>query len=758
MQACGVADEAIVVQRNGWSPGRTLAAAGLAAATALALAPSAVGPGTAPRTSPAVVPAAVLHLAGGGVAAQLSASAVSLSAPAGTLTLALAASGRDGHMRAARPAAVTPAGRRVRYVRPGLTEWYASRADGIEQGFAVGRRPSGGGPLVLALRLRGPLSATLAGDEVRFAATTGAVALRYGRLAAFDARGRRLTAALALRGRTLGLRVDDRGARYPLRVDPLVAQGAKITPSDETGHGNFGAAGALSADGTTALIGAPWDHGVAPFGAAWAFTRSGGLWTQQDTTKLLPSFISGQGNFGGAVALSSDGNTGLIGAPRDSGQGYVSAFVRSGTTWASTQRFTPSDVLAGDEFGDAIAISADGTTAMIVGISGAWAFTRSGNTWVQQGARLAPNNTVPAGSGFGGQVALSADGNTAMISGPGDTPSGPEGGSVGAVWVFTRAAGTWSQGQKLIPAGETGDVEFGSALAMSSDATSALIGSSFDNNDQGAVWAYTQSGGTWTQQPPKLTPQQEGYGAVEFGTPLALSADGNTALISARTPPANGEVGVYHRVGGVWTPELPKLASPSPSFGVLALSSDASTALVSDFGDSSGNGAAFAYSLTAPAPPVPIITSPTPPAPPPPPTPSAPPHAPVLTHLSQLRTSWAVTKGRGKHPPPVGTSFSVTLDQAAKVHLTITGTATGRRVSSKCVAKTQTNAHKPSCTRSVAEGTLTVSAGAGKTTIAFKGKVGSKTLRPGHYKVAITATSGTGRTSTPRTLSFTVVT
>ena len=71
---------------------------------------------------------------------------------------------------------------------------------------------------------------------------------------------------------------------------------------------------ALSSDGNTALIGGPDDNG--DVGAAWVFTRSGSTWTQQGS-KLTGSGEVGNGDFGFSVALSADGNTALIGGPDD---------------------------------------------------------------------------------------------------------------------------------------------------------------------------------------------------------------------------------------------------------------------------------------------------------------------------------------------------------------------------------------------------------------------------------------------------------
>ena len=120
---------------------------------------------------------------------------------------------------------------------------------------------------------------------------------------------------------------DASGARYPLRIDPLIQQGSKLIPSDESGNGGFGDSVALSSDGNTALIGGPIDK--SKVGAAWVFRRSGSIWTQQGK-KLTASGESGKGFFGNGVPLSSDGSTALMGGPGDNnGVGAAWVFVNS---------------------------------------------------------------------------------------------------------------------------------------------------------------------------------------------------------------------------------------------------------------------------------------------------------------------------------------------------------------------------------------------------------------------------------------------
>ncbi|MGB8484847.1 MAG: hypothetical protein WCD67_01130, partial [Xanthobacteraceae bacterium] len=75
---------------------------------------------------------------------------------------------------------------------------------------------------------------------------------------------------------------------------------------------------ALSADGNTAIVGAPSD--TFGTGAALVYTRSSGAWTQQ--TKLVGTGAVGFAGQGASVALSADGNTAIIGGPNDNSATY----------------------------------------------------------------------------------------------------------------------------------------------------------------------------------------------------------------------------------------------------------------------------------------------------------------------------------------------------------------------------------------------------------------------------------------------------
>ena len=89
-------------------------------------------------------------------------------------------------------------------------------------------------------------------------------------------------------------------------------------------------------------------------------------------------------------------------------------------------------------------------------------------------------------------MALSQNGNTALIGGSGDTSQD------GAAWVFTRSGTTWSQqGPKLMPSDEINVPSgggFGTSVALSADGNTALIGAPFDFDDAGAAWSFVRSG------------------------------------------------------------------------------------------------------------------------------------------------------------------------------------------------------------------------------------------------------------------------
>jgi len=397
----------------------------------------------------------------------------------------------------------------------------------------------------------------------------------------------------------------------------FVQQGGKLVGTGTgAGYPFQGAWVALSTDGNTALVGGLYDNDYV--GATWVYTRSAGVWTQQGG-KLVGTGRAGNSEQG-SVALSSDGNTALVGGYYDNlGAGAAWVFTRSGGVWTQQGGKLVGTGAVGSAFQAwSVALSADGNTAIVGGpddnsqVGAAWVFTRSGGVWTQQGGKLVGTGVAGSeGVKQGRSVALSADGNTALVGGFLDNND------VGAVWVFTRSGGVWTQqGGKLVGTGAVGVTSQGYAVALSADGNTALVGGPLDNNYAGAAWVFTRSGGVWTQQGGKLAGTGAVGTAVQQGFSVALSADGNTALVGGYGDSNDaGATWVFTRSGGVWTQQGGKLLGTGAVGAAwqgssVALSGDGGTALVGapcDSGSCTGGtydsvGAAWVFvNVTPPA-------------------------------------------------------------------------------------------------------------------------------------------------------------
>jgi hypothetical protein len=259
------------------------------------------------------------------------------------------------------------------------------------------------------------------------------------------------------------------------------------------GRSDQGISVSLSADGNTAIVGGVSDNSFA--GAAWVFTRSGGVWTQQGD-KLVGTGAAVNADQGNSVALSADGNTAIVGGPVDR-SAWV--FTRSGGVWTQQgNKLVGTGEVGVAEQGFSVALSADGNTAVVGGqndnggLGAVWVYTRSGGVWTQQGSKLVGTGAVGSAR-QGNSVALSADGNTAIVGGPGDNPDS-NGDGAGATWVFNRNGGVWTQqGSKLVGTGAVGHgAGQGTSVAVSGDGNTVIVGGPYDNSDIGAAWVFVQ--------------------------------------------------------------------------------------------------------------------------------------------------------------------------------------------------------------------------------------------------------------------------
>ncbi len=401
-------------------------------------------------------------------------------------------------------------------------------------------------------------------------------------------------------------------------------QGSKLIVNNAVGSPAVGTGVAISADGNTAIVGGPHDNsGV---GAMWVFTRSNGNWAQQ--TKLVNSDTSGVAAQGSSVAISADGNTSAVGGINDNdGTGAMWVYTRANGVWTpqgnGTRNRQWGTVLTGiSHQGVSIALSADGNTALLGGdldngqLGAAWVFSRTNGVWGLVPAKLVGNGVGMAHQGT--SVALSGDGNTAILGGPGDN------GGAGAAFVFTRVNGVWTQqGNKLTGSGATANATLGTAVALSADGNTAVVGGSGDSNNAGAVWVFTRTNGQWTQQGSKLV-GTDALPSRYLGQGIALTGDGNTAVVGGPGGQANvfgrnlsvGATWVFTRSSGVWTQKGSEFTGFGTAAGdalqgsAVAVTSDGTTALVGGPVDNGSLGAVWAFTQpAAPSPPV-IATQP----------------------------------------------------------------------------------------------------------------------------------------------------
>ena len=364
------------------------------------------------------------------------------------------------------------------------------------------------------------------GEKQKLVASDGATSDYFGYSVSLSSDGN--TALVGARNKSSGT-----GAAYVFtRSGSTWNQQAKLVASDPAADDAFGASVSISSDGSIALIGAYQEDpsNITNAGATYVFTRTGSTWTQQQ--KLVASDAAGGDEFGWSVSISSDGSTALVGAHGNSSKGAAYAFTRSGSTWTQQQKLTASDGVGGDYFGYSVSISSDGSTALVgarnksSGTGAAYVFTRSGSTWVQQQKLIASDGAT--GDTFGASVSLSSDGNTALI---GAYYADPKGGASGAAYIFTRSGSTWTEQAKIFPAdGATSDY-FGYSVSLSSDGNTALVGAYRKSSYTGATYVFTRTGVSWTQQQ-KLTASDAATNDA-FGASVSISSDGSIALIGA---------------------------------------------------------------------------------------------------------------------------------------------------------------------------------------------------------------------------------
>jgi hypothetical protein len=421
--------------------------------------------------------------------------------------------------------------------------------------------------------------------------------------------------------------IDWAGAVYLYTRDEagIWTQQAYIKASNTDEDDTFGKSVALSDDGNTLAVGAPWedsgatgidgnqaDNSASDAGAVYLYARDQmGGWTQ--TAYVKASNAGEYDMFGVSLALSDDGSTLAVGAPgeassstginseqqdddsfADAGATYVFALDQMGI-WAQTAYIKASNTDEGDAFGGSVALDEHGTMLAVgargeasnamsidgdqadnsVGSAGAvYLYARDQTGMWTQDAYVKPTN-VDAEDLFGNAVALSDDGFTLAVGAywEDSNATGIDGEqsddsleSAGAAYVYSRdqQLGIWAQ-KAYIKASNTGEHDhFGASVVLSDDGrklaigaykesggTSGLGGDQADDSSfsAGAVYVYVRGDSSYWEQTAYV--KASNTSAEDFfGMSIALSGDGTTLTVGART-----ESSAATGIGGVQTDE-----------------------------------------------------------------------------------------------------------------------------------------------------------------------------------------------------------
>jgi len=276
----------------------------------------------------------------------------------------------------------------------------------------------------------------------------------------------------------------------------------------------FGWSSAIDAD--TIVVGSinkDTPNGV-DAGKAYTFVRTSNAWVSQGG--LVPSQGSFDAEFGSSVDV--DGDTILVGAPRDSSggiswQGAAYVFTRTNGVWSEQARLT-GDPVANLVFGGNVTIRGDRAFCSS-GLEVVYAFERTGTTWTPDG-RLSPSEPALA---FAGD--LDFDGQTLWVGAAGDPFAAN---AAGSVFSFVQQNGEWVQEQRILPLNPFASQFFGAQVAVDGDwGAVAQLGVSFQ---QSFIYVFHRENGEWCEV--ERYGASDDYAGLNLGSSLAF--DGATVL------------------------------------------------------------------------------------------------------------------------------------------------------------------------------------------------------------------------------------
>jgi len=330
-------------------------------------------------------------------------------------------------------------------------------------------------------------------------------------------------------------------------VNPLPQ---KITTASAVVNGNFGASCvAFSGDGTVMAVGTDNDKLVTTdLGSIVIYVKTNGIWVR--TQKVDGDSFSGSTRYGSSIAISYNGNRILVGQPGyfhfgvGANSGVIFVLNRTNGLWAHTLSIYSDPPRINNYFGTSVAISSDGNTAVVGQRENN---TSKGNItmYVNNAKVISLTSTQLSGlandAALGWSVAISSDGTTVATGAFTDTSA------TGKVLIFTFNGSALTLQQTLTGSSTTS--YFGVGVSLSSDGNTLAVGAHYEGTQRnGAVYIYTRSSSTWTLQS-KIVGNAN-YGI--FGRKVSLSSDGTMLSVGAEADNTYGASYVYIYSGGIW--------------------------------------------------------------------------------------------------------------------------------------------------------------------------------------------------------------
>ena len=367
-------------------------------------------------------------------------------------------------------------------------------------------------------------------------------------------------------------------------------ESAILTASDKAANDNFGYWVAVDGIGTRVVIGADKANpgSLNDAGKAYIFRREETSWIEEAI--LSASDKSSTAYFGCSVAITELGDRVIIGAYlsnpggiNDAGAAYI--FSRSGTVWTQEAIISGSDKAGVDWFGLCVSIDATGTRVIAGayladpgGLSAAgkaYIFSRAGTVWAQEAILTASDKATPdrfaysvAMAGMGDRVAIGA-----YSAKPGELTD------AGKTYVFSRTGTAWTEEAILTASDKAANDQFGIAVAIDNTGTRVVVGSYFGDpggiSNAGKVYIYSRTGTTWVEEA-ILSASDKASGDV-FGYSVSINATGDRVTVgSPNNDPDNlisaGKAYLFTRTNTTWAQEAILTASDKAAGDTFGIS------------------------------------------------------------------------------------------------------------------------------------------------------------------------------------------